>query len=305
MDGRPDAVARLRIAAVRRPVRADRTEPNRADRTGRNVGGTLAGTRHVFDRHSHRKLEGLARAGVHDGDVATLPCPARPDSAQESGDRLDGALRRREPDALGRARGQPLQPFQADGQVGTALRARQGVDFVDDHVLDAAQDLGCLAGQDQVQGLGSGDQDVRRVADEVAPLLRGRVPGSDADFDLGDGQAGSLRGQADARQGRPQVPLDVVDQGLEGRHVQDADGSGVGPRPGRARFGGQPVQAPQERGQRLAASRGGVDQGVPARGDTSPAFRLGGSRPRKRRPEPLRRGRSERRKRIFRARAGG
>ena len=46
-----------------------------------------------------------------------------------------------------------------------------GVDLVDDHLLDAAQDLARLAREQEVQALGGRDEDVRRVADEVAPLV--------------------------------------------------------------------------------------------------------------------------------------
>ena len=201
----------------------------------------LAEPAHVLDRDADGQLQRLARAGVDDADVAALPRPARPDSAQEAGDRLHRALRRREPDPLRRARGQLLQPLQAEGQMGAALGAGQGVDLVDDHVLDAAQDLGRLAGEDQVQRLGRGDEDVRRVADQVAPLVGRRVAGPDADLDLRHRLAQPLGRQADPGQRRPQVALHVVDERLERRDVQDADrarrarGRGRGSRPSRSR----------------------------------------------------------------------
>ena len=84
---------------------------------------------------------------------------------------------------------------------------------------------------------------------------------------------------ADPGERRPQVPLDVVGQGLERRDVEDADGAGraaLGPR--RRRMGREAVQRPEERGERLAAPRRGVDQRVPAGGDRRPAagLRVGG-----------------------------
>ena len=74
-------------------------------------------------------------------DVARLPRPAGPDAAEETGDRLDRALRRRQADPLRRPRGQLLQPLQAQSEMSAALGPRQSVDLVDDYVLDPAKDL--------------------------------------------------------------------------------------------------------------------------------------------------------------------
>ena len=161
--------------------------------------------------------------------------------------------------------------------MGAAFGPGQGVDLVHDDVLDAAQDLGRLAGQDQVQRFGRGDEDVRRVADQVAPLVRRRVAGPDADLDLRHRLAQPLGRQADPGQRRPQVALDVVDQGLERRDVQDADRARRGRR-ARLRLAGQPIQAPQERGQGLATAGWGVDQRVAPGRDARPALGLGRSR---------------------------
>ncbi len=174
----------------------------------------LAGLGHVLDRHADRQLERLARARVHDLDFPRLPRPARPHAAEESGDRFHRPLRRRKPDPLRRPGGQLLQPLEAEGEVRASLRSRQCVDLVDDDVLDAPQDLGRAAGQDQIERLGRGDQDVRRVADELAPLAGRGVSGPDADLDLRQRLAPIPGRQADAGQRRPQVALDVVDQGL-------------------------------------------------------------------------------------------
>ena len=72
----------------------------------------------------------------------------------------------------------PLSRAGARGVPGVSARCAprfvpgDGVDLVDDHVLDAAQDLARLAREQEVQALGRRDEDVRRVADEVAPLVR-------------------------------------------------------------------------------------------------------------------------------------
>ena len=141
----------------------------------------LAEPGHVLHRHDDLELERLAGAGVDDRDLAALA-----GAAEEPGDGLERALRGRQADALERRRArraQALQPLQAQREVGAALRAGDRVHLVDDHVLDAAQDLARLAGQQQVERLGRGDQDVRRVPHEVAARVRGRVAGPRRDRD--------------------------------------------------------------------------------------------------------------------------
>ena len=156
-----------------------------------------------------------------------------PGPAEEPGDRLERPLRGGQPDPLHRrfvvrrrAGTQRLEALEAERQVRAALRAGDGVDLVDDHVLDAAQDLAGGAGQHQVERLGGRDQDVRRVAGDLAPVLGRRVAGPAGDRDVGHGLAEALGGERDAGQRGPQVALDVVGQRLERRDVQDADGAG-------------------------------------------------------------------------------
>ena len=72
---------------------------------------------------------------------------------------------------------QALEAFEAQREVGAALGPGDRVDLVDDHVLDALEDLARLAGEQEVEALGGRDEDVRRVADEVAALVGGRVAG--------------------------------------------------------------------------------------------------------------------------------
>ena len=172
------------------------------------------------------------------------------------------------------------------------------VDLVDDDVLDAAQDLAGLAGQQQVQALRRRDEDVRWVAGQLATLIGGRVAGPARDGDPRWLVAESLGRQADAGQRRPQVALDVVGQRLERRDVQDADVPGRAAGGRRARVAGEPVQAPQEGGQGLAAARRGVDERVAAAADGGPALRLGLGRCVEARLEPFAHGRRERRERV-------
>ena len=110
-------------------------------------------------------------------------------------------------------------------EVGAALGAGEGVDLVDDHVLHAAQ-VSRAGGQQQVQALGRGDEDVGRVPGDVAAVVGRRVAGPDADRDLGRRLAQALRREPDARERGAQVALDVVGQGLERADVQDAERRG-------------------------------------------------------------------------------
>ena len=124
MHRRPDAAARLRSSG--RPGRLF---------LGRQGFAELA---HVLHGYPDGELEHLARTGIDDRNLAGFPCPARTDPTQKAGRRLDGTLRRRQADPLGRARSQLLQPLQAESEMGAALGTRQSVDLIDDDVLHAA-----------------------------------------------------------------------------------------------------------------------------------------------------------------------
>ena len=289
MDGRPDAVPLL---------------PADDGATGLLVlWEDLAQARHVLHGHHDLEFQRLAGAGIHDRDIATVA-----GAAEEARDGLEGALGGGEADALEWwcvDRAQALQPFQAQGQVGAALAAGDGVDLVHDHVLDAAQDLARLAGEQQVEALRRGDEDVRRALDEVPALVRGRVAGAGGDRDPRRLLAQPLRRQGDPGQRRPEVALHVVGQRLEGADIQDPDRSGLGSCGLRPRLPGEAVQAPQERGEGLAAASGRVDQRAAARRDRRPALDLSGRGGLERRLEPGPHGGPEGRERIGDARWHG
>ena len=174
------------------------------------------------------------------------------------------------------------------------LRARDRVDLVDDDVLDAAEDLAGLARQHQVQRFGRRDEDVGRVAGDLAPVLAGRVTGAAGDGDLRRGFAEPLRRMPDPRQRCPEVPFDVVGQRLERGHVQDADSPRVRPRSLGRRIRREPVQRPEEGGEGLAAPGRGVDERVVTGGDRRPAACLRVGRGLEARLEPLADGARER-----------
>ena len=184
----------------------------------------------------------------------------RADAAEEPGDRLERPLRGAQADALERRRvrgSKAFEPLEAEGEVGAALGAGDRVDLVDDDVLDAAQDLAGLAGQHQVQRFGGRDEDVRRAAGDLAAVLGRGVARAAGDGDRRDRRSEPLRRVPDAGQRRPQVALDVVGERLQRGDVQDADRAGLGAGPFRRRVGGEPIERPQERGERLAANPSG------------------------------------------------
>ena len=129
-----------------------------------------------------------------------------PDAAEEPRDRLERPLRGGQADPLHRAgRGarpvaEGLEPFEAEREVGPALRARDRMDLVDDHVLDAAQDLAGRAGQHEVERFGGRDEDVGRVAGDLAAVLGRRVAGPAGDRDVRHRLAQALGGEGDPGQ---------------------------------------------------------------------------------------------------------
>ena len=90
---------------------------------------------------ARRQLDGHVEvalvAAVDDGGRR----PGRVGARQEPGHHLEGALGGRQPDALEAAPvlgHQPAQALEAEGEVGAALVAGQGVDLVDDHRVHAS-----------------------------------------------------------------------------------------------------------------------------------------------------------------------
>ena len=178
----------------------------------------VAHARHVVDRHDDLEVELLARAGVDDLDLAADP-------AQEARDRRERPLRRRQADALRVGVGQVLEALEAQRQVGAALGGGHRVDLVDDHVLDAAQDLARLAGEQQVERLGRGDEDVRRVAASWRRASAGVSPVRLATLISGTATPMRSAVRRMPASGDAQVALDVVGERLERADVQHAQRS--------------------------------------------------------------------------------
>ena len=264
--GRPDRPTR-RLAAAERLQRIGRGRR----RFAAGEPARPAGLGHRRDGHLDAQVELLARARVDDRDLAV-----RPD--EEAPDLIERALRGAQPDPLHRPARLSLQPLEREREMRAALGVGDGVDLVDDHRVDAAEHRPSLRGEDQVQRLRRGDEDVGRLARHRGALALGRVAGA-------DGYAHILC--ADPAQRRAQVALDVVGEGLQRADVDDASAArAVGPvAVGLAAVGptaigsatvAQPVERPQERGERLAGPGGRGHEHVLAGGDRRPRLCLRG-----------------------------
>jgi hypothetical protein len=177
------------------------------------------------------QVQSPAVAGIHDRaarrPVRVVPVLARAD--QQPGDRLDRPLGGGQAHPLHRLPGDVRQPFQGEGQVRAALVPGHRVDLVHDHGAGAAQHGPApFRGQQQVERLRRGDQDVRRVLEHGGPFGRRRVTGPDRDADGRRGQPEPPGRRGDLPQRRLQVLLDVGGQRLQRRHVHH-----LRPRPGR------------------------------------------------------------------------
>jgi hypothetical protein len=159
-----------------------------------------------------------------------------------------------------------------------ALVADQGMDLVDDDGAHGAEHLaGHGAGQDQVEGLGGGDEDVGRALDHAPPDRLRRVAGADQDVETGKRRALLFGQAADTGQGGAKVALDVVVQRFEGRDVEQADAflGAVVRLTVEAYLAVELIDGPEERCQRLARAGGRQDESVLAALDGRPALGLG------------------------------
>ncbi len=116
-------------------------------------GGTVRKAGHVRHRYDHVDLQRLVGWWAYDRDLAS--------PAEQARDLLDRANGRRQAHPLGGAFQQRVEAFQAEREVRAAFGAGHGVHLVHDHCFHRAQRLAGLAGQDQKQRLGRGDEHIR------------------------------------------------------------------------------------------------------------------------------------------------
>ena len=228
------------------------------------------------------------RVGGLDPELELAPMPQVEDPAgqrlrrlvqpgQERGDLGHRLLRRREPNPRWPLFGDVIQPSQRQREVRAALVAHHGVNLVDDHRANRAQDLArALRRQHQVERLGRGDQDLRRPLDDRLALGLGRVAGAQSHPDPGQRHAALVGQLPNLGQRLLEVAADVVGQRLERRDVEDShlvrqlttcfDA---------LTLADQLVDPRQERRQRLARPGRSGNQAVLAAANRRPAILLG------------------------------
>ena len=143
--------------------------------------------------------------------------------ADESRDLVDRPYRGGQPYALRRMPGERIQPFQAHGQVRAPFGAGDGMDLIEYHRFDVAQDDARLGRQQQIQRFRRRDEDVRRMGGDGASLPCRRVTAAYGDADIGSGKAGRLAFGGDAVERSAEVLRDIDGQRLQRRDIQHLD----------------------------------------------------------------------------------
>jgi hypothetical protein len=172
---------------------------------------------------------------------------------------------------------QRFEALHREREVRAALVARQRVNFVDDDRAHRghASARGLVSGEVEVQRLGRGDENVRRLLHHLRAFARGRVARAHHHANLGQVDAGLFRAGLQLGERLEQVLLHVVAERLERRHVQHVR------LVGELAVGGETeelVEAGEEGGERLARARRRGDEHVFARANERPPanLRLGG-----------------------------
>ncbi len=166
-----------------------------------------------------------------------------------------------------------VEAFESKGEVGAALVVGDGVDLVDDdgaHVGEVLARAG--GGEQEVEGLRGGDEDVGRVAQHARSLGWEGVTGADAGA---DGRAKKATGGGellDLGQGAVEIFLHIVGEGLERGDVDDLGGGRERAGDGKAE---KLVDGDEEGRQRLTGASGCGDECGIASEDGGPALDLG------------------------------
>ena len=228
-----------------------------------------------------REIELTAPADFDDGAVA-VTC-----SAEEIGDERDGILRRGEADALwgdgeagehvaGReavfAADEGVETLEREHEVGAALVVGHGVNFVHDDGADAREVCaGFFRSEQDEEGFGRGDEDVRRLLEHGAALGGERVAGAHSGAD-GWAEIAALKGELlYLLQRLFEVLADVVRERFERRDVDDF---GVRLELACKRLTKKLVDTDKEGGERFAGAGGGGDERRARGEDRRPAFDL-------------------------------
>ena len=153
------------------------------------------------------------------------------------------------------------------------LGGDEGVDLVDDDGVNGAQSVGGLRGEQQIERLRSGDENVGGLARESGTLALRRVASTDADGGFAEGNAHAAGLVGHAGQGRTEIALYVDGKGLERRNVEDAATLAMTLR---QRLQHETVETPEKRGESFAGTSRGEDEGALTTRDDRPARTLRG-----------------------------
>jgi hypothetical protein len=150
--------------------------------------------------------------------------------------------------------------------------ADDGVDLVDDHGPHASQHLtAAFGGQEKVQRLRRGDQNVWRRSQHRRAFRGARVAGADGGRNPRRAQPGVLRRLADSSSGLGKILVDVGAECLQRRDVQDAH---LIDQRLRRPFFDEIIDGREKSRERFARARRCGNQRVPALPDRLPAPQL-------------------------------
>src|SRR5215472_14903859 len=156
--------------------------------------------------------------------------------------------------------------------MSAALVVSDGVDFVDDHRPDSSQNFAASpSGQQDIERLGSGDQNVRWMCEHGAAFVRERVAGAHCSANLRHEHAALSRELQNFAQRTFQVLLNVVAESLEWRYVKNF---GLIYQIAAQSLANQAIDADQKRRERFSrAGRRGNQCGFPGQ-NVWPALKL-------------------------------
>ncbi len=201
-----ETVAEMTRDPLGHPPRVDKNQrrPVRADERGQTIVVFLP------DLVRHHCLERRSRhlyREVHRAAMSLVNHLARGASGQELRDLVDRLLRRRETDAQQRPPGDLPEPLERQRQVRAAPRPDDRVDLVDDDRADGAEHLAAaLRGQQQIERLRRGHQNVRRRADHRRAFGRRGIARADRRRDVRDRHPALHPEPADRRKPRGPHP---------------------------------------------------------------------------------------------------
>ena len=176
---------------------------------------------------------------------------------QQPGQGFDGALGGREADPGWTLETEFIQSRETEGEMRSAFIPGHGMDFIHDHRAHTPQNTpAALGGDEQVERLRGGDQDLGRLLEHRGPSRGRGIAAPQTNPQFGDWVAASARSLSDLLQGLPQVVLDIRRQRLEGRDVHHLDPSSGDQR--RTRLLGQRQGAAKERKPRLTPATLGL-----------------------------------------------